>query len=495
MRLMGLVVLVGVTAGAVAGARKVLFDAKNAEGATESTSLLLPDLLARVNDVAEVAVETTDETATLTRKDGEWVLAERGDFPATFDKVKGAIMALAHLEIEEPKTAKPENHAKLGVEDPSAPESESKRVTLRDASGTELAAVIVGDTKYRSGSQAGYVRRNGEDQVYLCAGRIDVQANPTHWVEKEIIRLDRERVAEIEIRHHDGEEVLIGRSAEDENTFEVQNLPEGREERNVGVANGVGTALSYLGLDDVRPAAEVDFTAEPVATSVFRCDDGLVVTADIAKFEEKSWIRLSTAFEPVEEAVGPAPEAEPSDTEAVEGETAEGEGDVEGEEEAEDAPDPDAVRKEAEELAARFAGWAYAIPDYKVNAIARRMADLLKELEDETRDGGLPEDLPLSMEGLMDQIQNAGDGVSVIDPADFVKEDEPRAEADEEQAEVPPADPEPAPGEEPSSEEAPPDEGAPTTEDGPATEAPPAEPTEDPGEPEDPEDEGDPDGR
>ena len=422
MQAKGLLILVGATALAVAAVKMVIPGESPADAGTQHGTLL-PNLLERVNDVAEVAIQGAEETVTLRAQDGQWVLLERGGFPATFEKVQGAVMGIARLEIEEPKTAKPENHAALGVDDPTNEGSEAKRVELRNANGERIAAVVVGETKYRSGSQAVFIRKDGEDQVYLCEGNLDIQAEPSGWIEKEIIRVDRDRVDEIEIEHADGETVLIGRSGPESTTYEVQNLPEGRAERNAGVANSVGTALAYLSLDDVRPVDAVDFQTEPLARSTFRCADGMVLVAETARHDEKSWIKLSASYASPVEAVGPAAPAPAEPAESGEAEESEGTEPAEGESldvTADAGPDPEAVRTEVDELNARHSGWAYAIPDYKVDVIARRMADLLADLESEMREDGIPADLPLSMEELL-QDARASQAVEFEEPAEAVE--------------------------------------------------------------------------
>ena len=279
----------------------------------EDPGPLLGDLKERINDVAALEIQSRADTLTLRRENEDWVLVERGSYPVEFTKVKEAVVGVANLEIEEPKTSRPENHAKLGVQAPEEEDATSKRIVLRDAGGTELARVILGEGKFRQGSQAIYARRDGEDQVYLCAGNVRIDTNPTSWIERDLLRLESDRVQDVRIVHQDGEEILIGRDPENHTQFVVENLPADREPKFPGVANSLGTALTYLGLEDVRPASEVDFEAGARARAHFSCPDGLAIEVETAAFEDKTWARIVASY--VEPAAGigppaPAPEEE-----------------------------------------------------------------------------------------------------------------------------------------------------------------------------------------
>jgi hypothetical protein len=178
-------------------------------------------------------------------------------------------------------------------------------------------------------------------------------------------------VQDVTIDHPDGEKVEIGRSAANHTQFVVENLPEGQKEKYDGVANGVAQALSYIQLEDVRPAPEVDFSKEPLAKARFRCVDGLELDVETAKFEDKVWVRVSASYTPPPEepkAETPPP-AEGAEAAAKPGEENPGE----KKEEKKD------VGKEATDMNQRLAPWAFQVASYKTDVLARRMKDLIAE--------------------------------------------------------------------------------------------------------------------
>ncbi len=486
MKQKGILVLSGVTLAMVAVAALALRKHEQRAAPPGERPMLFQGLESRVNDVAEISIEKQGKSATVRREGGEWKLADRGGYPAKFEQVKQTVVRVAQLQIEEEKTARASFHERLGVElpepePPAAPGEESEEpedaaageetgeeeleeppaseaalVTLKDSSGQTLASLVVGKTEWRGSTQKVYVRRADEDQVYLCSGRLDVNADPASWIDTSVLKLENDRVQQVAVTHADGEEVRVGRSATNHTQFLVENLPPGESERYEGVANGVAQALSALTLEDVRPVGEIDFSREPVARTRYRCHDGLELVLESARQDGKTWVKIDASY--VEPPEPPASET------AAEGTPAEGAGDEAGEsepaaddgepaaEEQEGAVDETAeetgapaeekkdVRKEAEELEARLAPWAFALPQWKVDPITRRMKDLLKE----------PEPPPEAPEEAAEEVP---EGAAAESPAEIPEAplESPDAEDDEgdgSSGSTPGEEPEEPPGEE-----------------------------------------------
>ncbi len=386
-----------VTAAALGVAALALREPGGAAASKGGSTRLFPELAARINDLSEVRVEKGGKSATLKKEGGQWKLADRGGYPAKFENIKELAVRIADLEIEEAKTAKKANHAQLALEWPNTAEegseaAEAGLVTLRDASGKDLAALVVGKSEWRGSKAKVFVRRLSEDQVYLCAprGTLSLVADAKSWIEPKFIELANERVQNVTIEHADGEKVEIGRSAANHTQFALQNLPSGETEKYEGVANGVAQALGYgLQLEDVRPVTEVDFAQEPLAKTRFRCVDGLELLIETAKFEDKTWVRVSASFTPPPEP--PANDAsappDPAATEAGAEVTATPPA-------GEPTDEKKDVGKEASELNERLAPWAFEVGSYRTDVLARRMKDLLAEpVPEGGEDGGLGEAL------------------------------------------------------------------------------------------------------
>jgi hypothetical protein len=403
MQQKNVLILTVVTAVALGAAAMTLRD-KGSTSTPPAETLLFPELNAHINELAELRVEKSGKTATLRKEGGQWRLTDRGGYPAKFETVKELAMRVADLRITEAKTTKKANHNKLGVEWPAPPaipeepsEVEAGLVTLKDASGKELASLVVGKSEWLGSKPKVYARRTNEDQVYLCSprGSLDVMPEAKNWIEAKFIELANDRVQDVSIEHTDGERVELGRSAENHTQFSIKNLEPGKTERYAGVANGVAQALGYgLQLEDVRAVTEVDFTKEPLAKTRFRTVDGLELLLESAKFEDKTWVKVSAAFTPPPEPEQAAEPAAPAEGEAK----PEGEATTAEEKPTEEKKD---VGKEAADLNQRLAPWAFEIPSYKSDVLLRRMKDLLTEPEPPAEDDGLQgalENLGIPME-------------------------------------------------------------------------------------------------
>jgi hypothetical protein len=353
-------------------------EALTAASVTASGSLV-PELESRVNDAAAVTVASAEGTFRLERTENGWGAAGKGGYPVDFERVKGLVVGVAGFDIVEAKTANPSYHAKLGVQAPDALDSTSTRVTVEDAGGVVLADVIVGEPRVgRSGGAVNnptqYARSADDPQSYEVTGRVRVDKTLTNWLDKQILKLERERVSRVLIRHADGEQLVVYKATEDDPNFSVQDLPEGRELMWPGVADSIGGALAFLNLEDVGAAGMVDFEAEEATTAEFTTFDGLIVSLRTVEKDEKVYLRVTAVYDESARTEDVAT-VEPPPAEDAEAE------DPVAEEEEDPGKTPEEVLAEAEEINARVTQWTYVVPGYTATNLRKRMDELLKEVE------------------------------------------------------------------------------------------------------------------
>ena len=118
---------------------------RNAPETEIRTTPVFADLLDRVNEVSKIEIKSKTDQTVLVKRGAAWEVENRGHFPALFEKVKGAVVALAELQVIERKTANKELYSKLGVEDPASAAGASKLVTLLGRDGQALASLIIGN--------------------------------------------------------------------------------------------------------------------------------------------------------------------------------------------------------------------------------------------------------------------------------------------------------------------------------------------------------------
>ena len=92
-----------------------------------------PALAAKLGDVGSVGIKRNALSLTFVRDGDNWLVAEKGNYPAAAGKVRQIVLALADLALVEPKTQQAEFYPRLDVEDPGS--GKSTLVTLKDKSG------------------------------------------------------------------------------------------------------------------------------------------------------------------------------------------------------------------------------------------------------------------------------------------------------------------------------------------------------------------------
>lgn len=309
-----------------------------------------PALKDRLGEVARVAIEWNEGKIEAARtEDGRWVIPAKGNYPARFENVKTVIAGLSTLELIEAKTANPQWHERLEL---TAPKDKGKgiAITLFDASGAEMAALIAG--KIQEVPTPGvpgtlYVRRAGEDQTYLARGFLTVRADENDWLDKNLLDIARERIKRVAVEIRGQAAYALYREAETEANFKMENVPAGKELASETAANGVGSGLSGLTFDDALPLSGVKFAKPSKIT--YTTFDGLTIVVTLMEKDEKFYATLAARA---------------------------------------DGASADAAQ-EAEAINAMAANWVYVLPRYK-GAILMSPRDSLLKPAGETPAPGAP---------------------------------------------------------------------------------------------------------
>lgn len=331
---------------------------------------LLPDLQQKVNDIDWLRITGPGgvTVATLARKDGRWVVSEAGGYAADWGRVKALLSSLAQAVIVEPKTANPQYYSRLGVEDVSRDNAGGVQVEFAEATG--LPAVILGKRAQKRSGQ--YARIASSAESALLDREVDVSPSRTEWLQRTIIDIPAAEVVEVRIEHPDGNVVLARKTSADDKDFRLENVPEGRAAKSDFAVNSLANALASLRLDGVEPD---DGKPWPGALKIrVLTADGLLVEGEAMEREEpvsggetaagapeKSfWLRLQASV--YRTAVGGPVEADGAGGDADDAQSA----------------DKDTAGRAAE-INRRTRGWAYRIPQYKYEAMDKRLDDLLKD--------------------------------------------------------------------------------------------------------------------
>ncbi len=136
-------------------------------------ALWFPSLTDEIVGLSFIDIRQGNSEVRLERGAGGWVVAKRDQYPADIKRIIDLTTWLEQAEKIERKTAKPENHVRLGLSNVPGDDGQGTLITL----GLEApASLMVGQTAQQR--DATFVRAPDSDQVWLVSGGIEASVIP-----------------------------------------------------------------------------------------------------------------------------------------------------------------------------------------------------------------------------------------------------------------------------------------------------------------------------
>ncbi|MBV9570493.1 MAG: DUF4340 domain-containing protein [Alphaproteobacteria bacterium] len=338
-----LVILAAIAAVLVVFAALALWQQSEQLAPKYQPTTMFPDLPHQASSVAKIHIAAKKGSFDVVNKPNKgWVIASRNDFPASFEQVNRTVVGIAGLQLLEPRTARADWLHFLNLDAP--PKGEGVLISLFDAKGQNLAAIIAGsseDIGDRSGASGLFVRKPDSTQSWLAKGTLEPKAEVTDWYEKNLLSVERARIAQTDVTPSDGPAYSVKRDTAKDPSFKLVNLPAGRELAYPGAPDNVGAGIVGLTFDDVKPAKGMDFSKS--GRIVTRTFDGLIVTLQVMEQGKDYWATVS----------------------------------------AQAAPGKAAAAREAQAINGRASGWAYKLPPFRAQQLMAKQESLLKPLHSE----------------------------------------------------------------------------------------------------------------
>jgi Domain of unknown function (DUF4340) len=295
---------------------------------------LFPGLASQGGKIARIELRQGDKKLALERKEQNWMLADRGGYPAKVEPVRTLLVRLAEAQLVEPKTRKSDRFGMLELEDAAAKDTKSREVRLLDQQGAVIAQAIIGKKRFDAfgASKSGtYVRWPDNAQAWLANADIEVSASVRDWVQPTLLDLEAAKIKAVTVEIPNEPALRIEREGEG-GKHKLMAIPEGKKLKQGADVDQVVRAVGSIELEDVR---KPEGAAGEVSTARLEADGGLTVTLRLRKDGEDTWLSL----------------------------TATGEGDA---------------KKTADDIAARSKDWEFKISPAKATAILKRPADLFE---------------------------------------------------------------------------------------------------------------------
>jgi len=367
---------------------------------------LFPDLT--LDDVVEIEISDEQETFLLQSAGDSWGLEARGGYPIQDERLRKLVFAVANLRAADRVTKNPENYDALGL-DSEFPET--GRLRFLDKGGAELVNLIIGQDRQKPSSDplasrfgppdGQFVRVEGDEWVYLIDQALSLNASPSTWLVRDIVKLKEDSLRQIKIDNRGTtDSFVLERTGAD--SFEITTtIPAGFKPKTYAVSS-IGRALSNFTLDDVMKAddpdaANIDFDATYTAVQ----KNGVAYAVQVGQNEDRRYAKISVEY--IESMDLAKSDERTSDSVA-----------------AKELELADVTVKKAGE---KHAGWVYKISTYQYDNLSKTLSDLLEEApeEEEEEDEPAPDTEP---------------AVEDADSGDSEDDDSPEAEDTEEESQT-----------------------------------------------------------
>lgn len=324
---------------------------QNATTADFSSSPLVEGLQLEVVSAITIASDKDQQTMTLNRKGGAFVVADKEDYPANVTKINSLISDCLDIRGHGKVTENPDNHADLGVTEATA----QFVVRFLDSDGKEIVGLAVSDAGETGAAFARLLRSN---DVYSIQSPPRVTARPMEYVDAQLLQVPQDKIQSVVVKTDEGRYELT--ATEDKQDITLTGMPAGKQFKGTDYKTVFG-ALSSLRFEDVMSQSKLPEGLRFDASYICTLSDQTVYQLDLAKKDDKTYAMLSADYldkTPVQKTMGQ----------------------VESEEELK--------AKEAKLMAVdavnafnqKHQGWVYEIPSYKAGNLTTPLSDLLDDI-------------------------------------------------------------------------------------------------------------------
>jgi len=348
-------------------------------GSSKTRELLLPDF--DINGIKKVRIKEDKQETTVTVQGDQWIVAERGGYPANKEKLQTVLMSLKYEKIKAGRRIGKDSWGKIGVNSPgdATAYGVGTLVELLDEAGAVKHSFVLGGKVTSSGGQDNqmsmfgggpqgnrFIRLKDEDTIYEVANQFsDLENKPEAWVLKDFIAVSK--LKSIEVTAPKAEDSWkASKKAEADADFVLEGAKPG-EVLDEGKAS-LSNLLSSPSFDDVLAKDKAAETFKDAVKAVLTTFEGFTYTVQAAKKTvdgSDKWYMTVTTTAAIPQKREAAKDEKPEDKKKKDEEF-------------------DAQKKTLEEKLAKEKacdGWVYQVTEYTINTLFKKRSEIIKKEE------------------------------------------------------------------------------------------------------------------
>lgn len=348
---------------------------------SDKTKIVFGDL--NSEKIAKVSLGSNEGSIVLQYENDLWGVASRDSYPADVNHVRSLLLKILDLSVSQKITSNTKRFEALGVADKNF----VNQLTFFDAQGTPLGGLLLGNTKEREVEEGSslpvgqYIRRVGENDVYLSSQVISLEKDVFYWLDANISNFLSSKVSSIsQFKLSEGREALDFELKVQNESFVVVG---DEKEPDGSAVSKISTALENSRLKDVYKSGDERVKDLVFDTkTVYKGLNGLVYTVFSTEKDSRYFAKFQVEFR--EDLVKKMQEQEESKTDQETEVSKSPQLSI-------STPVPTPEKKtyevsspeEAETLNSRYSSWIYELPEYQGKKFRIRLSDLFPKEDEE----------------------------------------------------------------------------------------------------------------
>jgi hypothetical protein len=265
-----------------------------------------------VNDITRFTMRDADNSITLEKKGGEWVIKDLYGYPAQFDHVYNTLKNLDDLAVGQKINVRPSSLGRMALGNPDdqslpAPER-GTLIEAYNAAGTKVAACIVGKDRmaktdpnnpyqFAPSKDGQYLRLPDSESVYLVAQVFNLDKQHENWIHKKLLSVTKDEIKSMTVMNPANESFAISHT-NGTAPFVLEDMKDTEKLKN-GAVDTLANALAYVNIESVvDPAVTATNTVLDKSWAVTaETFDGTSYTVSVSDTDQaNAYMKVGVAF-------------------------------------------------------------------------------------------------------------------------------------------------------------------------------------------------------